>query len=114
MSRTGHSPWISSCWREPRVRLFVRAARTDMHSAPNHHQSSMSRPLRIALIGTRGVPARYGGFETCVEEVGKRLVKAGHEVVVYCRAGNVVDEATTDRPDEYLGMRLVYLPAVKK
>ena len=41
--------------------------------------------MRIALVGTRGVPARYGGFETCVEQVGLRLVKAGHEVVVYCR-----------------------------
>ncbi len=30
--------------------------------------------MRIALIGTRGVPAQYGGFETCVEEVGRRLV----------------------------------------
>ena len=37
------------------------------------------------MIGTRGVPARYGGFETCVEEVGRRLAAAGHEVLVYCR-----------------------------
>jgi len=35
--------------------------------------------MRIAMIGTRGVPARYGGFETCVEEVGSRLAKAGHD-----------------------------------
>ena len=41
--------------------------------------------MRIALVGTRGVPARYGGFETCVEQVGLRLVRAGHKVVVYCR-----------------------------
>ena len=41
--------------------------------------------MRIALVGTRGVPARYGGFETCAEEVGRRLVKAGHQVVVYSR-----------------------------
>lgn len=65
--------------------------------------------LRIALIGTRGVPARYGGFETCVEEVGRRLVERGHDVGVYCRA---VDGA--DRPSTYLGMRLVHLPALKK
>ena len=37
------------------------------------------------MVGTRGVPARYGGFETAVEEVGSRLVAAGHRVVVYCR-----------------------------
>ena len=47
------------------------------------------RPLRIALLGTRGVPARYGGFETCVDEVGRRLAARGHEVVVYCRTTKV-------------------------
>jgi glycosyltransferase involved in cell wall biosynthesis len=41
--------------------------------------------MKIALIGTRGVPAIYGGFETCVEELGRRLVDRGHEVTVYCR-----------------------------
>ncbi|MEU2350290.1 DUF1972 domain-containing protein [Modestobacter sp. NPDC049651] len=68
-----------------------------------------SGKLRIALVGTRGVPARYGGFETAVEEVGRRLVEQGHEVVVYCRT-------TTDgpRPDRYLGMELVHLPAMRK
>ena len=35
--------------------------------------------MRIAMVGTRGVPARYGGFETCVEEVGSRLADRGHE-----------------------------------
>lgn len=61
--------------------------------------------MRIALIGTRGVPARYGGFETCVEEVGQRLVRHGDEVDVYCR-----DRLGTDR---YLGMRRIELPAVR-
>ena len=62
--------------------------------------------MRIAMIGTRGVPAKYGGFETAVEEVGRRLVGLGHEVVVFCRNGD------DDRP-EHLGMRLVHLPAVR-
>jgi glycosyltransferase involved in cell wall biosynthesis len=65
--------------------------------------------MRIALIGTRGVPARYGGFETCVEEVGSRLAAAGHEVIVYCRTGE--DE---ERLDSYKGMQLVHLPIVRK
>ena len=47
--------------------------------------ATSARALRIALVGTRGVPARYGGFETCVEEVGARLVERGHDVLVYCR-----------------------------
>lgn len=65
--------------------------------------------LRIAMIGTRGVPAQYGGFETCIEEVGSRLAARGHDVIVYCRG---VQPA--ERLDEYLGMRLVHKPAVHK
>ena len=65
--------------------------------------------LTIALVGTRGVPARYGGFETAVEEVGRRLADRGHRVVVYCRSA-----PETDRPREYLGMQLVHLPALRQ
>ncbi|WP_137161428.1 DUF1972 domain-containing protein [Blastococcus sp. CCUG 61487] len=66
--------------------------------------------MRIAMLGTRGVPARYGGFETAVEEVGRRLVARGHEVVVYCRT---VD-GDAARPRQHLGMDLVHLPAARK
>lgn len=66
-------------------------------------------PLSIAMVGTRGVPARYGGFETCVEEVGRRLVDRGHRVVVYCRGA--VDDET---PNSYLGMELVHRKAMRK
>ena len=69
--------------------------------------------MQIALIGTRGVPARYGGFETCVEEVGRRLVAAGHQVRVYCRPSGVSDADGEPQP-EYLGMQLVHLPVVRK
>jgi glycosyltransferase involved in cell wall biosynthesis len=62
--------------------------------------------MRIAMVGTRGVPARYGGFETCIEEVGRRLADRGHEVRVYCRGENAVDN--------YLGMSLVHRPALKR
>jgi len=44
--------------------------------------------LKIAIAGTRGIPARYGGFETFAEELSKRLVERGHEVAVYCRPGS--------------------------
>src|SRR4051795_1921932 len=69
-----------------------------------------SARLRVALVGTRGVPARYGGFESCVEEVGRRLVERGHSVVVYCRT----TPGAPPPPAEYLGMRLVHLPAARK
>lgn len=65
--------------------------------------------MRIAMLGTRGVPARYGGFETCVEEVGSRLVAQGHDVVVYCRRAE-----GEPQPPEHLGMRLVHVPAVRR
>jgi glycosyltransferase involved in cell wall biosynthesis len=58
--------------------------------------------VRIALLGTRGIPARYGGFETFAEELSTRLVLRGHRVTVYCR----------ERHSEpsYRGVSLVYLP----
>ncbi|MFD5277255.1 DUF1972 domain-containing protein [Pseudarthrobacter sp. NPDC058362] len=65
--------------------------------------------LRIAMIGTRGVPARYGGFETAIEEIGQRLCARGHRVTVYCR--DLEREATQET---YLGMDLVHLPALRK
>ena len=69
--------------------------------------------MRIALIGTRGVPARYGGFETCVEEVGTRLAARGHDVIVFCRPTH--DEDDSPSPLEtYRGMQLVQLPIVRK
>lgn len=63
--------------------------------------------MRIVMLGTRGVPARYGGFETAVEEIGRRMADRGHEVTVYCRGAE-------GKPPEHLGMRLVHLPAARK
>lgn len=69
----------------------------------------MGAGLSIAMVGTRGVPARYGGFETAVEEIGRRLVQRGHEVRVYCRSGN-----TEGEPRQHEGMELVTLPVVRR
>ncbi len=63
--------------------------------------------MKIALLGTRGVPASYSGFETCVEQLGQRLVQRGHEVTVYCRSHHITYEGT-----EYKGMRLIMLPTI--
>lgn len=41
------------------------------------------RSLFIAIIGTDGLPARYGGFETCVEQLAPRLALLGHHVEVF-------------------------------
>lgn len=63
--------------------------------------------MKIALLGTRGVPAAYGGFETLVENLGERLVARGHDVTVYCRPHMV-----SGRFERYKGMRLIYLPTI--
>lgn len=63
--------------------------------------------LSIAMIGTRGVPAAYGGFETAVEEIGARLADRGHDVTVYCR------RASGERLAEWRGMRLIHAPALR-
>ena len=70
------------------------------------------RRLNIALLGTRGVPARYGGFETAIEEVGARLARRGHRVLVYCRAPE--GEELADQPEWHKGMRTVFLPAARR
>jgi len=64
-------------------------------------------PLRIAMIGQRGIPATFGGIEHHVEELGARLAARGHDVVVYTRT-NYADE----RPTLVRGMRPRYLPTV--
>lgn len=61
--------------------------------------------MRIALLGTRGIPASYGGFETFAEEISVRLAERGHEVTVYCRERH--PEA------RYRGVRLQYLPTIR-
>jgi glycosyltransferase involved in cell wall biosynthesis len=65
--------------------------------------------LRVAFIGTRGVPARYSGFETCAEQLGRRLAARGHGVTVYCRS-----HFDDHQGAEYLGMRRITLPSVRQ
>lgn len=59
-------------------------------------------PLDVAIAGTRGVPASYGGFETFAEELGKRLAARGHRVTVYGRTAYVGAQRRT-----HLGMQVV-------
>lgn len=62
----------------------------------------------MALIGTRGIPARYGGFETFAEQLSTRLVARGHSVTVYGRRkfGEKVEA------NEFDGVRVRYTPTV--
>jgi len=78
---------------------------------PNAPEPASPRPLRIALLGTRGIPASYGGFETFAEQLAVRLAARGHDVTVYGRAGSV--EPALDGT-LYRGVRLVVLPAPRR
>jgi glycosyltransferase involved in cell wall biosynthesis len=61
--------------------------------------------VRFAIVGTRGIPARYGGFETFAEELSTRLAARGHHVTVYCRER--FSEPT------YRGVHLKTLPTIR-
>src|SRR5262245_16358238 len=63
--------------------------------------------MKLAIIGTRGIPANYGGFETFAEELATRLVARGHDVTVYGRSNNI-----RYPHDTYKGVRLVILPTI--
>lgn len=64
--------------------------------------------MKIALIGSRGIPASYSGFETFYEQLAVRLAERGHSVTVYNRAHHI-----EFRGKEYKGVRLVRLPSVR-
>lgn len=65
--------------------------------------------MKIAILGTRGIPARYGGFETLAEQLANRLAGRGHLVTVYCRR-------PFTRPDDALrpGVKRVILPTISR
>lgn len=58
-------------------------------------------------MGTRGIPAMYGGFETMAWELSQRLAALGHDVTVYCREGRT--DETVPVP---AGVRRRFLPSV--
>lgn len=63
--------------------------------------------MKIAILGSRGIPALYGGFETLVEELSLGLSSVGrHIIIVYCRK-----HYFKNRPSTYRGVNLIYLAA---
>ena len=72
--------------------------------APGKEQPSY---MKIAIIGSRGYPYVYGGYETFVKELSERLVKAGVEVHVYNQRN-----LFKDRPSRVNGIFLHYIPTL--
>jgi glycosyltransferase involved in cell wall biosynthesis len=67
----------------------------------------IEKKIKIAIIGMRGIPANYGGFETCAEETAVRLVK-DFDVFVFCRK-----HINQFPGDVYKGVRLIKLPSIR-
>jgi glycosyltransferase involved in cell wall biosynthesis len=67
------------------------------------------RGLRIAMIGSRGIPACWTGFETFAEELSFRLVELGHDVTVYARKGYPEEQPG----NEFKGVKIVFTPYLK-
>jgi glycosyltransferase involved in cell wall biosynthesis len=72
--------------------------------APN--SEFMATPPRIAVIGTRNLPANYGGVETACEKLYTRLAAKGHNVTVYCRS-----EEFAIKNEMFQGVRVIQFPA---
>ena len=106
--------WLYRTIQEPR-RLFWRYLKNNTRFLWRYALScvGLEPPRReegvsIAFLGCRGVPARYSGFETLVEELGARLALRGHAVTVYNRS-----HLYPERPATYRGMRIAYLPSIQ-
>lgn len=108
--------WLYRLLQEPR-RLFPRYIKfnslflfyiirdTLLGTPPRAHDKPRKK---IAFLGSRGVPARYSGFEVVVEELGSRLVPLGYDVTVYNRFPRYVAAGNVHK-----GMRLITLPTIR-
>jgi glycosyltransferase involved in cell wall biosynthesis len=68
----------------------------------------LDKKLKIAIIGSRGYPYVYSGYETLVKELSERLVKSGHHVRVYCHSS-----LFKMKPRQVNGIELVYTTSIK-
>src|SRR5450755_3580353 len=69
----------------------------------------VSAPLKIAVIGMRGLPSNYSGIERAGESLYKRLAARGHQITVYCRP-----EYIKSPVQYYCGIRLLRQPTLKR
>lgn len=65
--------------------------------------------IRVAILGHRGIPNNYGGFEAFAEKMAEKLVELGCETTAYCRANYFENQ-----PTEFKGAKLIYLPTIPK
>jgi glycosyltransferase involved in cell wall biosynthesis len=68
----------------------------------------MNKKINISIIGTRGYPYVYSGYETFVKQLSERLVLKDCNVTVYCHKG-----LFEIRPKEIKGIKLLYVPTIE-
>jgi glycosyltransferase involved in cell wall biosynthesis len=76
-------------------------------SSVKNTSSLSNAPLRVAIIGSRGYPFVYSGYETLVKALAERWPAQNVELTVYCHA-----YLFKDKPKMVNGVRLVYIPTI--
>ena len=71
-------------------------------------ETAARKPLRIACIGSRGLPSNYSGLERACEGLYSALAQRGHDITVYCRP-----ECGWYPSHSYRGIRLRHVPAIR-
>ena len=69
----------------------------------------LHRPIRVSMLGVKGYPFVYGGYETLIKELAERLALKQIDITVYCHR-----PLFQERPAKVNGIELVYLPAIEQ
>lgn len=69
----------------------------------------IGRKITVAILGSRGIPANYGGYETIAQELSTGLAKLRFEVYVSCESKHFIPEYSR----EYKGVKLIYFPIIR-
>ena len=69
----------------------------------------LHRPLRVSMLGVKGYPYIYGGYETLIKELAERLVTRKMDITVYCHRS-----LFTELPSQVNGIKLVYMPSIEQ
>lgn len=74
--------------------------------------TTRERSLRVALVGTRGVPSNYGGTETYVGRLADYFARRGDQVVVYCATSATAEERQEKDQAVAPGVRRIEVPSI--
>ena len=98
-----------ACRAKLRIAGLERAKAFQWAAVASQFLRLMHRPFRVSMLGLRGYPYVYSGYETLVKEIGERLVQRGMEVTVYCHRS-----LFKERPSQVNGIQLVYVPSIEQ